>query len=695
MNLLRNSLFCLFSFVFILPAWAGPTLDQIQESILHNGYDWTAGDTEVFRLSDAEKAAMCGYIPPEGAVEVDPYMEYEPDGRYPSNFDWRDQNGTTYAKNQGNCGSCWAFAAIGTIEHMHKIYFDEDVDLSEQWLIECNQNGMGCGGGNTRVALNYIRDVGGAPVEACMPYRAVDNLPCNHSCPQISGTMGYQDINNNVDAIKNALAEGPVPCSVHVYEDWYAYVSGCYEHAGDDPTNHAVIIIGWDDSQCGGQGAWLIKNSWGPSWGDNGFGYIKYGSCRIGSNSVKPMFKPVRRPFLRVDGYQVSGGSGDAFLDPGETVSLAVTLYNFGTLQATGVTGKLTGGSSYVTVIQDTAYFPVISKGTGQATQSPHFQVALSGATPAGERVVFNLAVTTDTFDFDLQFDVITGPFELIFYDDFETADDNGWLHVGSNDDWEHGVASEVAVYDPHTAFSGTSFWGNTLEDTGRHKKSQNSHLRSPDINVSGYDRVYVQFARCLTVEPRSADQADFFANDTVLFTNPEADYCDLWWTRLMYEVPASVVASGTVAFKFGFITDALMNLGGWNVDDFMVLGTGGAGPPEPVSIDLTLNQEIFSSGDRFIFDTWLMNNASQTTSFMLIIALDAYGEFFFYPSWAQYLDSDFRSLDAGASEILRIFDFTWPAVGGSAMGLNFWGATLNQTGQQVYDWDVVTFGYN
>jgi Papain family cysteine protease len=680
--------------VWICPADAGMTLEEIQVSIQENGYNWTAGDTDVFRLSDEQKENMCGYFPPEDTVEVDPYEEYVPDGRYPNAFDWRTQNGTTYAKSQGNCGSCWAFAAIGAIEHMHKINYGEDIDLSEQWLVECNQNGMGCNGGNTRVALNFIRDVGGVPVEACMPYRQVDNLPCDNSCPQMSGTLGYESVNNNVDAIKNALMEGPVPCSVHAYDEWYAYVSGCFEHAGSDQTNHAVIIVGWDDAQCGGQGAWLIKNSWGPSWGDDGFGYIKYGTARIGSNAVKPIFKPIRRPFLRVQSHQISGGSGDQFLDPGESATLSVNLFNFGTLQATGVTGTLTSASSYVTVLQDTAYFSVISKNSGKTSESPHFQIRLAGSTPPGELVTLNLAVTTDSFNFDLQVNVITGPYEIILFDDFESAGDNGWQHIGTNDDWEHGPASDVAVFDPHTAYSGDKFWGNTLADTGRHKKSQNSHLRSPTVDVTGYDRVYVGFARSISVEPRSSDKADVIVNDHKLFSNPEEDYCDLFWTKRMYEVPAAEAATGSIYVKFAFNTNTLMNLGGWNIDDFFVVGTGASSPPGNISVDLTMNQSVYTSGDRFVFDAFFQNHAGQPLSSMILIALDAYGQFFFYPSWSDHLDSDFLTLTASGSENLRIFDFTWPAIGGQADGLNFWGATLDETGQILYDWDVVTFGY-
>ncbi len=693
----RKVKLCMVAFVAImlcLPAFAGMTLDQIQAEIDANGYNWEAGITDVFLLSDAEKQARLGYWGGEMDSDYDPGDLFAGRDRFPSKFDWRDQNGTTTAKSQGNCGSCWAFAAVATMEHMHKIATGEEIDMSEQWLIECNPDNMGCNGGLTRRALNFIRDNGGIPAESCMPYQAVDNLPCDDSCRLVAGCLGFDNVGSTVEEIKEALQEGPVPCSVHVYDEWYAYTGGCFEHAGSEQTDHAVVIVGWDDTLCGGTGAWLIKNSWGASWGYDGYGYIKYGSCRIGSNAIKPIYSEVKLPYLEFQGYSIVSGSDDDYFDAGETIDFSVDLHNSGKLQATNVTATLTCGSQFITVTRGTAQFPTISRGASGTSLAPHFQVAVSPNTPPGELFEFTLDVTSQKGDFELTFYVITGYQTTIFYDDFETADDNGWAHVGQNDDWTHGVPSEIASLDPHHAHSGEKIWGNGLEAVGRYRKTQTSELRSPDIDVAGYTRVYIQFYRCLSIEGYPSDKALVTVNNTQLYQNPPDIMADRKWEKVIYEVPQSIVATGKIYCKFKLITNTLQNYGGWNIDDFTVIGTGGT-PPANAEITMTMSKSDFTAGDRFVLDAWLKNSLNAIQPVQLYIALDVYGQFWFYPGWTQEVQFAPLNLEPASEQTLRIFDFTWPEVEGSATGLYFWGLLMNPTELSVISYDGVQFGYH
>ncbi|MBN2399084.1 MAG: hypothetical protein JXI33_01950 [Candidatus Aminicenantes bacterium] len=208
----------------------------------------------------------------------------------PAAIDWRDRNGRDYitpVKDQYGCGACWAFSAIGTAEAMWKIEKnrpDLDPDLSEQELVSCSGAGN-CDGGYHGEAAAYMRTHGVSP-EYCFSYSASDLAcaPCAESF-QIRTTI--QDCayvcleNEDVTAIKAALQTGPVATSMEVYDDWYNYYeSGIYVKTPGAVVKgyHAVVIVGYDDATS----CWIVKNSWGPDWGENGYFRIRWLQHGIG-----------------------------------------------------------------------------------------------------------------------------------------------------------------------------------------------------------------------------------------------------------------------------------------------------------------------------------------------------------------------------------------------------------------------------
>lgn len=183
----------------------------------------------------------------------------------------------TSVKDQGSCGSCWAFSTAGMFESV-LLKKGISTDLSEQWLVSCNTDGWGCNGG--WFANNYYLNPG-AVLESCFRYKAID-APCKTGCPYVYIATG-QGSASNVAAIKDAIkVYGAVSCAVTVTTPFQAYTGGVFNYNSTAQTNHAVVLVGWDDT-LGSAGCWRMKNSWGRSWGDSGMMWIEYGCSNIGS----------------------------------------------------------------------------------------------------------------------------------------------------------------------------------------------------------------------------------------------------------------------------------------------------------------------------------------------------------------------------------------------------------------------------
>jgi len=266
---------------------------ELNRWIKEQGYDWTAGTTPVSNLSPEEKKKLFGLILPT-PEELAKIPRFEPSAPpidaalLPMSFDWRNIEGTTPAQNQGSCGSCWAFATMGQLEAHVRIYDSRIEDLSEQAVLSCNTGGGGCDGGTLSSAYSVFVNPG-AVAETCMVYEADDTVPCTQDqCGVIARISSYGLLPADINSIKNSVYNyGPVATTMWVVDNFMDYVDGCYQTdvvcGTGDP--HAVLIVGWDDNMCGGQGAWIVKNSWGPYWGIDGYCYIKYGAACIAQSS--------------------------------------------------------------------------------------------------------------------------------------------------------------------------------------------------------------------------------------------------------------------------------------------------------------------------------------------------------------------------------------------------------------------------
>ena len=281
-----------------LPVLAGaqeaPDIQELQRQIDRNGWKFEVDDHFSSTLTPEMRANLRGYRPPaDYEQELEKHLKIYPLDKddLPSYFSWRDLGGITSVKNQGSCGSCWAFAATAEMEAFIKIYTGIDTDLSEQQSVSCNPYGAGCDGG-WAPASYYVFQHNGAVMENCAPYQGMDPpiAPCTQSQFLTYGTItGYNHISNNVDQIKAALQYGPVCTAIDAGPAFEAYGSGCYDVPGYG-TNHLVLIVGYDDRSCDGNGAWLIKNSWGPDFGDGGYIEVQYGAGSVGTSLTQLEF---------------------------------------------------------------------------------------------------------------------------------------------------------------------------------------------------------------------------------------------------------------------------------------------------------------------------------------------------------------------------------------------------------------------
>ena len=362
------SLFVLISVSFgqsdqqakILKFKSGDTLEEIRSKIKYNGYNFKVARNWVFDMSPERKEEFLNRRAPVFQKmtgfrdEIGPLAKHL-SRQLPSSFDWRNHNGHSYigpVRDQGNCGSCYAFAACaaaeGAYNYMNGLYDASCADFSEADIAFCLSNYYpgfdGCDGANYNYDELTALIEYGVVNEDVYPYQDHEQLcGVSRALQTVTFESWHRVPCGDTDAIKTAIMTyGVVDAAVMVTGAFMAYSSGVYEDANTScnsnpcyytPTNHAIALVGWDDNPPeGGGGCWILRNSWGTSWGGNGYMRIRYGSartdCEVCYIIAKPSPTPTPAPVSRQ--LRVISPRNDFKATRGENTFVSVSLSEAG-----------------------------------------------------------------------------------------------------------------------------------------------------------------------------------------------------------------------------------------------------------------------------------------------------------------------------------------------------------------------------
>jgi C1A family cysteine protease len=454
---------------------------------------------------------LCGLVRPPDWQEMAPTVTPAITKALPATYDWRSLNGCTPIKNQGGCGSCWAFATVGVLECAIRIKDGLTVDLSEQYLVSCNQSGWDCDGG--WFAHDYHEwkadqcGGAGAVLESAFPYQASDILPC--SCPYQHPykIKSWMYIDGGVEGIKQAIMDyGPVSVGVVATSAFQAYGGGIFNGCSSGELNHAVVLVGWNDNQ-GPNGVWIMRNSWGSWWGESGYMRIPYGCNAIETNPCCVLYTGVDKlAFSYPDGIPKT-----LTINQPTTFRVSVAAVNGGTaIDNSGQLYYSLNGGAYQMVSMT-------------RTAANSYQATLP-AMACGDDVKYYISAREQLRGqvYDPQpvqpnraFPIVDSL--VIFTDDFET--DKGWTVSGdaTSGHWERGLPVNSSRGDPPADFdsSGSCFvTGNTAGDSDVDLGI--TWLDSPVFDLTGSDGL-ISYARWYSNDYGHAPNNDVF---TVFVSN-------------------------------------------------------------------------------------------------------------------------------------------------------------------------------
>ena len=362
-----------------------------------------------------------GYVPPTmdlSHLKEIPVQREQALQALPATFDWRTQGKVTPVKNQDPCGTCWLFGTLAAVESRVWIVEDVEYDFSEQNIACCTDPawvyliGNRCmGGGNSLKAMDVLAKKG-TRLESDHPYNTgtINTDTCNDAIPTIKRITGYRMVASDagqITEVKTAVYDyGPVSMA-YCHDNSYLYPGNIYYWPGcTETTNHAVCIVGWDDivewPGGAGNGAWIVKNSWGSGFGDAGYFYLCYGSGNmegVASYRYEDYDANQTVHFWDEAGFMDTAGYGD-------TSAWMASVFT------SGQDGALThvdfwttsNNATYELYVYDGSFGSQLAYQTGSCAEFGYYSIPFTTPVPMTNGQEFTVAVkmTTPGFDYPL-----------------------------------------------------------------------------------------------------------------------------------------------------------------------------------------------------------------------------------------------------------------------------------------------------
>jgi len=233
------------------------------------GNDATVGINHMADWTNAEYKKLLGYRTRPNANVASETVTGDV-STAPDSIDWRAKGAVTAPKNQGQCGSCWAFSTTGSMEGRYQIAGNKLTSFSEQQFVDCSTSfgNAGCQGGLMDDAFKYAE---GVMIETETAYGYTGRNGTCHAAGGVTEVKSFKDVTTkSADALKAAVAEGPVSVAIDAAGlGFQFYFGGIMKHFCGTSLDHGVLVVGYGTD--GGEDFWLLKNSWGGSWGEKGY----------------------------------------------------------------------------------------------------------------------------------------------------------------------------------------------------------------------------------------------------------------------------------------------------------------------------------------------------------------------------------------------------------------------------------------